>query len=186
MKILSQFETRGNIELLSQNRIAVFASKETAQQLFTPSYELFKKLIQNPVSIASGWHAPLEKDLLDLCTARMPANIIYYSAKDIGQIKQSPLLTALEKEQKLLVVSAQSKQARASKTGVDKRDELLLSQIKKVLFFYIAPGGRLEEYFNMLLKGDYEIFLFEHKLNKIFYNSGCTLINEDNLGLILT
>ena len=185
MKIVSRFETRGNIELLSQKPIAVFASQNTPNEIFRDAESLFEKLCDLPVSIAGGWQAPLEKKLLQKTNKRMKANIIFYSARDISKIKMTKHLADLDNENKLLVISAQSRQSRPSKTDVDKRDNLMFSQVAAILFFYIAEGGRLEKYFNDLISAKFPVYLFEHELNSPFLTSDCMPINEDNLDLYL-
>ena len=156
MKILSQFESKGNVELLSQKTLAIFSSKNTPQDIYTSAEELFLSLCELPVCLASGWQAPLEKHLLGLTNPAMPANIIYYSAKDISELNIVKL-AELEKENKLLYISAQSRKNRISKEDVDKRDELLLSYVNGALFFFIEPMGRLEKYFDFLCLEDFNV-----------------------------
>jgi hypothetical protein len=181
MKILSQFESRGNIELLSQKIVAVFSSKNTPPEIYPAAEKLFEKMIDSPLSLASGWQAPLEKKLLGLTHSTMKANIVYYTAKDLSQIKLSPALIDLEREKKLLIVSAQSRQTRPTKSDINKRDALLFKQVSHVLFFYINPGGRLEEYFNHLQEAAFPVFILQHPLNERFLVSGCSVLDEDNL-----
>lgn len=181
MKLLSQFESRGNIELLSQKIVAIFSSINTPQEIYGDAEKLFEKLKNRQLSIAGGWQAALEKKLLNTTDSKMLANIIYYTAKDLSQIKMIKKLKLLEDEKKLLLISAQSRQKRASKNDVDKRDKLLFEQVSHVLFLYIHPGGRLENYFNLLQESNFPISVLQHPLNKRFLVSGCPAIQEENL-----
>lgn len=185
MKILSQFESKGNLELLSQRTLALFSSKNTPQEIFKSAQELFLALCEMPLSLAGGWQAPFEKHLLGLTNPDMPANIIYYSAKDISQLNIKEL-TQLEEQNKLLYISAQSRKNRVSKEDVDKRDELLLSKVDAVIFLYIEPRGRLEKYFDFLCLEDFATFVLDHELNKAFINAGAVNLNLENYKELLS
>lgn len=179
MKILSQFESRGNVEILSQKILAVFSSINTPEEIYQPAEEIFKKLCDLPISLAGGWQAPLEKQLLDLTSSEMAANIIYYSAKNISRLRM-PELKGFEETNKILYISARSRKDRISKEDVDKRDELLFSQVGAVLFLFIAPKGRLEHYFDFLILQDFPVYMLEHKFNKAFINAGAISLNSEN------
>jgi len=186
MKVLSQFESKGNIELLSQSTVAVFASKNAPEDLYLPASELFLALCKLPLSLCGGWQAPLEKRLLNLAYPEMTANILYYSARDIGQISPGEKLKALDIFGKLLLISAESRTNRASSNDIDKRDALLFKHVDKVLFIYIERGGRLEEYYNQLLGRDFPVFIFDHEHNKSFNSPGSIALNTENIDLLLT
>jgi len=185
MKVLSQFESKGNIELLSQDTLAVFASKNTSQEIYQPAKELFLTLCKLSVSLCGGWQAPLEKQLINLSYPEMTANILYYSAKDIGQINQDKKLKALDMFGKLLLISAESRANRVSKNDIDKRDELLFSQVDKVLFLFIEPGGRLEKYYNQLVEKNFPIFVLDHDLNRSFIGPRSMALNTENVDVLL-
>ena len=158
MKLLSQFESKGNIELLSQLKLAVFASKYTPREIYSLSRELFHSLCKLPISLCSGWQAALEKELLTNVDESITANIVYYSAKDIAQINLPKHLEPLYLNHKLLLLSAQSRTSRVSKGDINKRDDLLFKQVDKILFMYIREGGRLEEYYNQKLRSNFPVF----------------------------
>ncbi|KAA3613211.1 MAG: hypothetical protein D8M58_12965 [Calditrichaeota bacterium] len=181
MKLLTQFESQGNIELLSQKIIAVFSSKETPKEIYPFAEKLFSKLMEKNISIAGGWQAPLEKKMVEKTNNKMQANIIFYTAKDLSQLKISQKLHTLDDENKLLLISAQSRQKRAAKSDIDKRDNLLFKQVSQVLFLYVSSGGRLEEYFNTLHLASFPLLVLQHPLNEHLLLSGCPAINEDNV-----
>lgn len=181
MKLLSQFESKGNIELLSQVKLAVFASKYTPLELYSLAIELFHSLCKLPISLCSGWQAPLEKELLANIKGSLTANIVYYSAKDIGQIHLPEHLESLYLNKKLLLLSAQSRTSRASKGDINKRDDLLLKQVDKILFMYIRDGGRLEEYYNQKLRSNFPVYILDHELNQSCMGPGSIALNSENV-----
>lgn len=180
------FETLGNVELLSQNRVAVFASKSTPREMYPAAEQLIDSIIPLPLALAGGWQAPLEKELLKKITlAKANANIIHYLAKNINTIQPDTVQQRLIKENRLLLISPGINEARPSAKQINRRDELLFSQINKIIFIYISNGGRLQEYFERLIASSYQVFLFDHPLNKNFFNKDVVLLNPDNCGILV-
>ena len=178
------FNTRGNIELLSQNKVAVFASRQTPEAMHPDVFEFFDALRRLPIGISSGWQSPMEKLLYKRMDVRQPANVLHYYAMDLNTVKLSKLQENLLKEKKLLLISPETKSLRANKRLIKKRDELLFSQNKKICFLHISKGGRLEEYFNTLLQSGHAVFLLEHPLNEPFYSDGTVLLHPHNLDIL--
>ena len=180
MPILSKFKSRGNIELLSRKRVALFASRKTPAEIYPAASGLFHVICNLPLCLGGGWQAPLERKLLKLLPGIPRAGLIYYSATDIGERVLNPKLQKIFDAEKLLLLCAEAAPGRASRSAVDKRDQLLFSQITRIIFFHIAPKGRLESVFNTLLHNNNTPFVLDHPLNEPFLNAGGLAINEDN------
>jgi len=180
MPLISKFKSCGNIELLSRKRVALFASRNTPAEIYPAASALFHVLCNLPLCLGGGWQAPLEKKLLNQLPGAPRAGLIYYSATDIGGRALNQKLQKIFEAQKLLLLCAEAAPGRASRSAVDKRDQLLFGQITRIIFFYIAPEGRLESVFNTLLKNNNTPFVLDHPLNKPFLNAGGLAINEDN------
>lgn len=181
------FTTRGNIALLSQNKVAVFVSRKTPETMEADIFDFFDKLRSLPIGLCGGWHSPFEKKLLQRMEVKQAANVLHYFAKDLNHVKLSPLQEQLLAMDKLLMIAPETHSRRANEKLVEKRDRLLLGQNKKICFLHIASGGRLERYFNRLLteKGR-SVFLLEHALNEGFYCENVSLLNSDNVKELLT
>ena len=180
------FETKGNIEFLSQNRLALFASRQTSSELDKISIDIFNRMRNLPLSLAGGWQASLEKKLFKLTKADDRANYIFYLNKNINTTVLSEQQELLLKEDKLLLISPGLRSERPSGSDVTKRDDLIFSQINKILFLTIRRGGLLETYFNNLLLKRYQVFLLNHPDNSYFLQADAvTAFDEDNLDIIL-
>lgn len=180
------FTSRGNIELLSQNKTAVFVSRQIPDSMFEDIRIFFNALMQLPIGLAGGWQSPAEKRLYKTLSPSMTANVIHYFARDINQMALTPLQQSLLDEQKLLMVAPETNRNRANKALIKKRDELIFSQNKKICFLYIRQGGLLEEYFNRLHQSGYFIYLFDHKENEPFKTENVVLLHPDNLEMLIT
>lgn len=181
-----KFESKGNIELLSQRNVALFASVKTPKEIYYEAQLLVEKMVERNFCLAGGWQAPLEKEILNDQLKKGKANIIFYTAKDIKYIKmKEPLQPMLEKE-KLLILSPESKKKRVSKADIDLRDMLILDQIKHILFLYIDPGGRLETYYNYLVHNKISFSVLDHDCNRRWLTSDCSHVNSETIETLPT
>lgn len=181
------FKTMGNVELLSQNKLAVFSSRKTPKTIHAAAESLFKILVQLPLSLAGGWQAPLEKKLFNtFAQSPTTAHYIYYLAKDISTFKPNPVQEALLKENRLLTIAPGLNQNRPTRKQVDARDQLLFEQVSKALFLFIEEGGRLEEYVVGLSARKYPLYILEHPLNEKYFGDDIIPLNEDNAAELLT
>ncbi len=180
------FETKGNVEILSQKKIAIFASRATPQEIFQPALSLFNRLTKEEIAIASGWQAPLEKYLFKKGVGlQIRANIIKYLPRDLNCYQPTYTEQVLLDENKLLFVAPETDIRRANKKWINQRDALLFSQIKRVLFLCIIPGGRLETYYNQLAHHDYQVFLLDHPALYFLNTSGAVRVTEQNISELL-
>ncbi len=180
------FTTRGNIELLSQNKIAIFASRNTPEIMLPDILNFFDRLRKLPIGLSSGWHSPVERMLLKQIEITQPANVLHYFARELNTIKPTLLQQQMLDEKKLLIIAPVTESKRANKKLIRQRDMLLLSQNKKICFLYISKGGRLETYFNLLLNSGRSVFIMEHPLNKDYYGNDVVILNSENFDLLFT
>ncbi|MBN1407778.1 MAG: hypothetical protein JW956_08315 [Calditrichaceae bacterium] len=185
MRKSSIFQTLGNVELLSQRKIALFASKNVPDELRPIVNGVADKLFQLPLAAAGGWQSPLEKSVYQKFNEQCSANIIHYVAKDINQFKPTEKQQRWIEQNKLLIISPELKEIRTSASAVDKRDRLLFSQNKKILFLYIEPKGRLEKYFKELSQLNFQLYLLDDPINKAYFHDDIIRINEDSVESLL-
>ena len=179
------FQTLGNVELLSQKKLSVFASKNTPDELKQLTINLFEKISKLPIALAGGWQSPLEKSIYQRFDINCTANIIHYIAKDINQFMPTEQQQYLIDQNKLLVVSPEIKEIRASSAAVDKRDRLIFSQNKNIFFLYIELGGRLDKYFRELSQLNYQLYVLDHPLNENYFHDDIIRINKDSVNSIV-
>jgi len=181
MDRLNIFQTLGNVELLSQKKIAVFASKNAPEELKQLKDKVFDRFLHMPIALAGGWQSPLEKLVYHQFNNKCESNIIHYIAKDINKFKPTRKQQDLIDQNKLLIVSPELKEIRANISAVDKRDRLIFSQNKNILFLYIEPKGRLEKYFKELSQLNYQLYILDHPRNEALFYDDIILINQDSV-----
>ncbi len=181
------FETVGNVELLSQKKLAVFCSRTVPETIKPAAERLFKALVQIPLSLAGGWQAPLEKQLFNTFALNPPTgHFIYYLAKDISTFRANFLQESLLKEKRLLVIAPQLKQKRPTQKLVTARDSLLFEQVSRILFLFIEEAGRLEQYLAELSVRKYQLYILDHPLNKKFIGDDIVPLNHENAITLLS
>jgi hypothetical protein len=77
-----------------------------------------------------------------------------------------------------LIIAPELKENRASAAAVDKRDRLIFSQNKKIVFLYIEPKGRLEKYFKELSQLNFQLYILDDPLNAAYFYDDVIRINE--------
>lgn len=179
------FQTLGNVELLSQKKVAVFASKSAPDTLVPIVNKLAARLFQLPLALAGGWQSLLEKSVYQKFNVNCRTNIIHYVARDINQFKPTDKQQELIAQNKLLVIAPELKEIRASALGVDKRDRLIFSQNKKIIFLYIEPKGRLEKYFRDLSQLNFQLYILDDPANESYFYEDVIRINEDSVDSLL-
>lgn len=179
------FETIGNVEILSQTKLAIFCSRKYSSEVESKSISLMQKIAKLPICLAGGWQAPLEKKLFkQLALHKARPHLIYYLAKNINLLRTNVLQQNLINNEQLLVVAPPIDQNRQNKKLVGERDKLIFRQVKKILFLSISDGGQLENYLKELSQKNYQIFILEDESNEKYYGSDIVVLNEDNLNLL--
>jgi len=181
MESSNVFDTLGNVELLSQKKLAVFASKNAPEDLIQSYDDFFYTLLDMPIALAGGWQSPLEKILFKQMDPDKQANIIHYIAKDVNRFKPTDKQQQLLDKNKLLIISPELKDNRVNASAVDKRDKLIFAQNKNILFLYIEAGGRLYRYFQDLSRLNYQLYIVDHPRNENYFFDGITRLSEDSI-----
>lgn len=180
------FETIGNIELLSHNRIAIFCSKTFPLEAEDAAMDLVNGLSRLSLVFCGGWQAPFEKRVYrQLNRDNTSVKLIHYLAKDINTHKLSFEQQHAITRKRLLLIAPELAYGRANAKQVSARDQLIFDQNKKILFFNLADGGRLEGYLKELSASHYQLFILDHPTNYKWYGDDLIPLNPDNLDLLL-
>ncbi len=179
------FETKGNVELLSANRFAVFASRNTPEELIQYSCDVCDSIKRFSFCAVGGWQAKAEKKILSHIWEETNASVIHYLAKNLNTFSPNVTQQTYLDAKRLLFVAPPLNQLRPSHKEITQRDQLLFSQTRKIFFIHIQPGGRLEMYLNHLSEKNFTLFILDHSLNAPFFDSGMIKIHPDNAELLL-
>lgn len=183
--MVNTFVTRGNAELLSQKKLAIFASNGIQSANENHFVDFFERLKTLPLALASGWHSFLEKILFNTASDTDCANYIYYLGRDLNTYRFSEHQLALMQADKLLVIARDSAQKRISKHSAGWRNRLIFSQMSGILFLYIRPEGILHNSFEQLRTQGSRIFLLDIPENRHFICRDVVPVHMDTVSELL-
>lgn len=135
----------GNFDIIKQYPvIGVLASGKAPGPVVWDSYQLFYTLRDEDVTIAGGWHSPLEKGILD-ALIEGKAKIAFFAAKGLKARGFQQKFKLLNKSSRGLMISpfADSVTKINGIEGPRLRNELLAAISDVLLIPYIKPKGKL-------------------------------------------
>jgi len=176
----------GNEQLLQENPIAIYCSREISSSVHQASLDLVQSLMSLPLTLAGGWQSTVEKDALKVRGSGSHSNIIYFLAKGIQNFKLPKSLRIDLDMGKVLIVSLWMQKERVDSQKVEKRDELMLYKLERFLFLNISKGGKLEELFYHCLDREKEVLLLDHPENQQWVNPKVILLSGKNATTLLS
>ncbi len=175
------FHTRGNIELLSQNFVAVYGSRQAPTAVHDDAGSLARAMARAGMTVAGGWQSPLEKYFLRAFADCDTGYVIRYTARPLDSAVPKGAPEAMMDGRRLLQVAPDVLPERPTRKSVARRDALMLEQCHAILFLYIAPGGHLAELFDYLTGLRYPLFVLEHALNRPWMHQGALAVPADDV-----
>ncbi len=139
----------GNLDIIKKYPvIGVLASSKAPGPVVWESYQFFYGLRDADVTVAGGWHSPLEKGILD-ALIEGKANIAFFAAKGLKARGFQQKFRLLDKTSRALMISPfpDSVTKINGTEGPRLRNELLAAISDVLLIPYIKPRGKL---FHML------------------------------------
>ena len=139
----------GNLDIIKKHPvIGVLASGKAPGPVVWESYQFFYALRDANVTIAGGWHSPLEKGILD-ALIEGNANVAFFAAKGLKARGFQQKFKLLDRSSRGLMISPYPDNVTKinSTEGPRLRNELLAAISDVLLIPYIKPRGKL---FHML------------------------------------
>ncbi len=160
--------------------LAVHASRDTPSSLYPEIEGLFLRLLELPIALGSGWQSPLEKHLLKMVSPIIRANLLIFIAKPFRAFTLPEHLTPLYRERRVAIIEPDVQQERIDSRGVVIRDTILDDLINHHLFFYIEPGGRLENHLYQLSERGKYLYLLDIPPHHHYVDTGGMFVNGDH------
>ena len=137
------FHFRGPIALLENPATAFLCSTRCPGDKVLEAYEWARRQCDTGGTVISGFHTPVEKDVLAIL-ARRGANIILASARDLPKTVPKELKPAWE-ENRLMILSpfGYGQVTRPSKDSCSKRNRFVLGFTPQRTIPHIANGSSL-------------------------------------------
>ncbi len=174
----------GNQDLLKENPIAFFCSRNIPLSVYYPALDLFQEIFRKQIVLAGGWQSAMEKQILKKRLPGDDSKVIFFLAKGIDHFKLPQELEKDFKENKVLIISLWKKIKRPDRNKIRLRNDLILRKINKYFFLYIDRGGNLNELFHWALLKEKDVFVFDHASNKYWIRDKVKVLSEKNLEIL--
>lgn len=169
----------GNLDLLSQNAIALFCSIECPGDLILKTYDLAQALRDASIPIISGFHSPIEQDWLKilLCGAQPT---IYCPARNLHKIRLSPAQKQAVKSDRLLLISPFSASyPRATTELAAKRNEMIGAIVHTIFIAYAAPNSKTLAFAQRLIESGKSVITLDSPDNSVLQVQGIIRLDAE-------
>lgn len=135
--------TKGNLALFGHPATAFFCSTKCPGEKVLEFYEWARRQCDEKATVISGFHTPVEKDVLAILVRR-GANILWVPARDLPKITPKEFRPA-EAEGRLLILTPfpSGKPSRPTHASCEIRNRFVLQMARAGITAYADPGSRL-------------------------------------------
>jgi predicted Rossmann fold nucleotide-binding protein DprA/Smf involved in DNA uptake len=162
----------GNLELLAQNTIALFCSKQCAGDLILKTYDLAQSLRDQAIPIISGFHTPIEQDYLKILL-RGNQPIIHCPARSIHKIRlSSEQKQAIDENRLLLISPFSASYPRVTAELAGKRNEMIGAIAHTIFIAYASPNSKTLAFAQSLISAGKPVFTFASHSNPLLEEQG--------------
>jgi predicted Rossmann fold nucleotide-binding protein DprA/Smf involved in DNA uptake len=169
----------GNLELLSQNSIALFCSKQCPGDLILKTYDLALSLRDAEIPVISGFHTPIEQDCLKILL-RGTQPIVHCPARSLHKIRLSSEQKQAIVGNRLLIISPFSASyPRVTAELAEKRNEMIGAIADTIFIAYAAPNSKTLAFAQRLLAAGKSVVTFDSSVNPLLQEQGIAGLSMD-------
>jgi predicted Rossmann fold nucleotide-binding protein DprA/Smf involved in DNA uptake len=168
----------GNSQILFSNKNekwSLFCSNRCPGSIILKSYDIAQFCAKKNITIVSGFHSVVEKEMLQLILEGN-ANIVICPARSLTHYKiPVPWRKSIQDGRMLLLSPFQEKYRRPTAELTWQRNIFAASISDKVLFLHATPGGKLEKLAKDVKKWHHNIFYLDDPNNYNLKNVGINI-----------
>jgi predicted Rossmann fold nucleotide-binding protein DprA/Smf involved in DNA uptake len=171
----------GNAELLRENALALFCSVKCPGSLILKTYDLAQKLRETNATVISGFHAPVERECLNVLL-NSNANLIICPARGLESMRIPREYRKPIDEGRLLLVSPfTEKQRQPNSMMTERRNRFVAALAAKVFVAHAEPRSKTERLCKDILSWGKPIFTLEDKGNENVLALGAKTIDDKSV-----
>jgi len=169
----------GNLELLTQNEIALFCSIQCPGDLILNTYDLAQALRDAEIPVISGFHAPIEQDCLKILL-RGTQPIIHCPARSLHNMRLSPEQKQAVSENRLLLISSFSASyPRVTAELAEKRNRMIGAIAHTIFIAYAAPDSKTLVFAQSLIAAGKSVVTYACSSNPLLQEQGIVGLEID-------
>jgi predicted Rossmann fold nucleotide-binding protein DprA/Smf involved in DNA uptake len=174
---------RGNLEILlnktSAPLVALFGSVQCSSAIILQTYELARTLRDAGVTVISGFHAPLEKECLNVLLDG-PSPVIICPARSIERLRLPAGWKAALSQGRLLLLSLFAEPQRHATAGrAQVRNEFVAALADILLITHATPGGKTERFYHTMRTWGKPLLALENDENVHLFTLGARPIRPN-------
>ena len=176
----------GNAQILRRPLLALISARQIECDLAVISLQIMQQLAASKnISFISGWHSQLEQNCLRIVLAEQAA-LVFCTAKALGRFKPSEKLKELVDQNKALLLTHCTPNAKRMSRGASIRRNELVIELAVVLLVLSAPEG--SESLNLAraaLNARKPVFTVDHHMNRKLLDCGASVASSDSIATAL-
>ena len=167
-----QVTALGNPNILRTRKLALLCSVKCPGQIILRTLNLARVLRESDETVISGFHSPMEQEVLT-SLLRGNGNVIICPARSLeGMRLPAAWMKALKDNRLLLLSPFAAHQRRQTVRQAHSRNEFVAGLADRVLIAYAAPGGKIESLAHRLSARNMPLFMLDTTDNTNLLQSG--------------
>lgn len=172
----------GNGQILRRPLLALISARQIEGDLAAISLQLIQKLAGSKnINFISGWHSQLERECLRIVLTGQ-ASCVFCTSKALDRFKPSAELKELVAQNKVLLLSHCTPNAKRISRGASIRRNELVIELAAVLLVLSAPEG--SESLNLAraaLDAAKPVFTLDHHMNRKLLDCNASVASFDSI-----
>jgi predicted Rossmann fold nucleotide-binding protein DprA/Smf involved in DNA uptake len=133
----------GNVELLKSHKIAFLCSRQIPAAAVLKCYDWAIEMRNRGECVISGFHSPLEKDIMNILVKGNQPIIIVLAKRFPKRV--SPILNKVLDENRLLIISPFDEAViRVSEQTALRRNEVIIRIANEIVVGFASRGGKIQ------------------------------------------
>lgn len=151
----------GDVGILSGPVLGLCCSVRCPGSVIVQTYDLARALRDAGITVAGGFHSPIEKDCLDiLLRGKQP--VVICPARGIDRMRMpAPWRSALDSGRLLILSPFSEGRPRTTAALAQERNEFVAAIADAVLVPYASPGGRTEALCRSILSSGKQLWVLD-------------------------
>ena len=172
----------GNSQILRRPLLALISARQIERDLAATSFLLIEQLAASKnIGFISGWHSQLEQECLRIVLTKQ-ASLVFCTSKALDRFKPSAELKDLVAQNKALLLSHCTPNAKRISRGASIRRNELVIELAAVLLVLSAPEG--SESLNLAraaLDAGKPVFTIDHHMNRKLLDCSASVASFDSI-----
>ena len=161
----SAIKAIGDMDILAQPRLGLLCSQRCPGDLILQTYDLVRVLRDQGITVAGGFHSPMEKECLDLLL-RGTQPLVICPARSIEKMRIPKDWQEAIRAGRLLVLSPFGPDIRrVTKKTALRRNQFVAAIADELLVPHASPEGEVEALCREILADGKKVYTLESKAN---------------------